>query len=273
MRIRSFGALALLCALIIPISANRATAQSSEKPTQYTYVSEWGVPRAMWGDYLKGEAADIDLMKKGIADGTITGFGSFAVLTHQVDGMTHGTWFQATSIANLLKFLEVLRNAPGATDAPLAAAKHADFILQSRDYAGHSGTFTNGILRVGHWAPRPGASDADGKILKATMVPMLDKLLADGALHSYTIDSEAIHTAPLGTSLHRYRCERSRGHRQVRRRDRSRGKEQSRRMGCSSGNIRSKGTLRLSRESRRDEPQIALGSAASRSFHLRSTPL
>ncbi len=199
MRIRSFGALALLCALVIPIGANRATAQSSEKPTQYAYVSEWGVPRAMWGDYLKGEAADTELMKKGMADGTITGFGSFAILTHQVDGMTHGTWFQATSIANLLKFLEVLRAAPGATDAPLAAAKHADFILQSRDYAGHSGTFTNGILRVGHWAPRPGSSDADGKILKSTMVPMLDKLLADGAIHSYTIDSEAIHTEPLGT--------------------------------------------------------------------------
>ena len=71
--------------------------------------------------------------------------------------------------------------------------------MQSRDYAGHSGTFTNGILRVGHWAPRPGSSDADGKILKSTMVPMLDKLLADGAIHSYTIDSEAIHTEPLGT--------------------------------------------------------------------------
>ena len=64
MRIRSFGALALLCALVIPISANRVTAQSSEKPTQYAYVSEWGVPRAMWGDYLKGEAADNELMKK-----------------------------------------------------------------------------------------------------------------------------------------------------------------------------------------------------------------
>ena len=201
MRIRSIGALALLCALIIPISADRATAQSqsSEKPTQYTYVSEWTVPRAMWGDYLKGEAADIDLMKKGVADGVITGFGTFAVLNHQEGEPTHGTWFNATSMANLLKFLETLRNAPGATDAPLAASKHWDYILQSHDYAGHSGTFNNGILRVGRWAPHPGATDADGKILKATMVALLDKLLADGALHAYTIDTESIHTAPVGT--------------------------------------------------------------------------
>jgi hypothetical protein len=199
MRIRSFGALTLLCALIIPISANRASAQSSEKPVRYTYVSEWGVPRAMWGDYLRGETADNELMKKALSDGVITGYGSFAILNHGEAGWTHGTWFDATSMANLLKFLETLRNAPDATAAPLAAAKHADYILQSHDYAGHSGTFTNAILRVGHWAPRPGAEDADGKILRATMVPLLDKLVADGTLHSYTIHTEELHTQPIGT--------------------------------------------------------------------------
>jgi hypothetical protein len=200
MRIRSIGALAVLCALIVPISADRATAQSKEKPAQYTYVSEWTVPRAMWGDYLKGEAADNDLMKKGMSDGVITSFGSFAVLTHQEGEPTHGTWFSASSVSNLLKFLETLRNAPDATAAPLAAAKHWDFIVESKDYGGHAGTFTNGYLRVGRWVPRPGSTDTDG-ILRATMVPLLDKLVADGALHTYTIDKENIHTAndPLGT--------------------------------------------------------------------------
>lgn len=201
MHIRSICTLALLCALVAPFSADRALAQSqsADKPAQYTYVSEWAVPRAMWGDYLKGEAADIDLMKKGVADGVITGFGTFAVLTHQEGEPTHGTWFNATSIANILKFLETLRNAPGSTDAPLAASKHWDYILESHDYAGHSGTFNNGILRIGRWTPAPGAVDPGGKILKATMVSVLDKLLADGALHAYTIDTEAVHTAPVGT--------------------------------------------------------------------------
>jgi len=199
MRIRSIGALALLCALVVPISADRATAQSkSEKPAQYTYVSEWTVPRAMWGDYLKGEAADTELMKKGMADGLITGFGSFAVLTHQEGEPTHGTWFNASSVSNLMKFLETLRNAPGATDAPLAASKHWDFVLETHDYASHSGTFTNGYLRVGRWESRPGSGDADG-LLRATMVPLLDKLVADGALHAYSIDRQNIHTESLGT--------------------------------------------------------------------------
>lgn len=138
-------------------------------------------------------------MKKGVADGVITSFGSYAILNHGEAGWTHGTWFDATSMANLLKFLETLRNAPDATAAPLAAAKHADFILQSRDYAGHSGTFNNGILRVGRWLPRPGSDDSDGKILKATMVPLLDKLMADGALHGYAIHTEELHSEPIGT--------------------------------------------------------------------------
>jgi hypothetical protein len=200
MRIRSIGAFALLCALIVPISADRATAQSKEKPPQFTYVSEWTVPRAMWGDYLKGDAADNDLMKKAMSDGVITSFGSFAVLTHQEGEPTHGTWFSASSVSNLLKFLETLRNAPDATAPALAAAKHWDFVLESHDYAGHSGTFTNGYLRVGRWAPRPDSGDLEG-LLKATMVPLLDKLVADGALHTYTIDRENIHTGngPLGT--------------------------------------------------------------------------
>jgi hypothetical protein len=63
MRIRSVGILLVLCALtFVPLTANRASAQSqsSEKPPLYTYVSEWTVPRAMWAEYLKGDAADND---------------------------------------------------------------------------------------------------------------------------------------------------------------------------------------------------------------------
>jgi hypothetical protein len=200
MRIRSCIAVASLCALtLVPLSANRASAQSqtTEKPVQYTYVSEWTVPRAMWADYLKNDAADVDQMKKALADGTITSFGAYAVINHQEGLPTHGSWFTASSLSNLLKVLEGVRNAPNAVAPPLAAAKHWDYILSSRNYNGHSGTFTNGYLRVGRWAPK--ASDPDGKLLKATMVPLLEKLLADGALHSYQIDQEDVHSTTPGT--------------------------------------------------------------------------
>src|ERR1700682_2573332 len=201
MRSRFFGFQVLLCAFTLTLlCANGLWSQSrsAEKPASYTYVSQWAVPRAMWADYQKIAAIDNDIMKKSVADGTLTSFGSFSVLNHQEGEATHGTWFSASSMANILKALEVVRTAPAAVAPPLAASKHWDYILSSRDYNGHSGTFTNGYLRVGNWRPKAGSNDPDGKIMKATMVALLEKLLADGALHFYSIDTETIHSADPG---------------------------------------------------------------------------
>lgn len=189
-----------VCALaLMTLAANQASAQSksAEKPPLYTYVSEWSVPRAMWGDYLKNEAEDNDMLKKAVSDGTLISYGSYTVLNHQEGQPTHGTWFSAGSMANILKFLEGLRATPGATSAPLAAAKHWDYIMESRNYNSHAGTFTNAYLRVGNFRTKSG-SDPDGKILKATLTPLLEKLLSDGAIHGYQIDEESIHSTDPG---------------------------------------------------------------------------
>ena len=205
MRIRAGLALVcpLVCAAAFLLAATPARAQSmaTEKPAIYTYVSEWAVPRAMWADYKKEDDADLEAMKKAFSDGTIISYGSFAVLNHQEGQPTHGTWFSATSMANLMKFLEGLRSSPGATAPVLAASKHWDFILTSTEHSGHSGTFTNGYLRVARWPSRAGSSDPEGKIQRATMVSILEKLLADGAIHSYTIDEEVVHSEDPGTAF------------------------------------------------------------------------
>jgi len=185
------------------VAARPATAQNApaEKPAVYTYVSEWAVPRAMWADYKKEDDADLDAMKKAMAEGAIVSYGSFAVINHQEGAPTHGSWFTATSMANLMKVLEGLRSAPGATAPVLAASKHWDYILTSREHNGHAGTFTNGYLRVARWPAKGGGSDPDGKIQRATIVGVLEKLLAAGALHSYTIDEEVVHSDEPGTTF------------------------------------------------------------------------
>jgi hypothetical protein len=199
------AALVLLACTAGPVAAKGPTsagqAAAAEKTPVYTYVSEWTVPRAMWADYKKEDEADVDAMKKGVADGTLISFGTFTVLNHQEGEPTHGSWFSATSMANLMKFLEGLRTAPGATAPVLAASKHWDYILSSTIHNGHSGTFTNGYLRVARWPAKAGGNDPDGKIIKATMVAILEKLFADGALHSYTIDQETIHSEDPGTTF------------------------------------------------------------------------
>jgi hypothetical protein len=196
------GFVVLVCLLALPgFYGGSVVAQSAatEKPTVFTYVAEWTVPRAMWADYQKQEDGNLDGMKKAVTDGTIISFGDFAVLNHQEGEPTHGSWFTATSMANLMKVLEARRSAPAATSPVLAASKHWDYILSSTIHNGHSGTFTNGYLRVARWPAKAGANDADGKILKSTMVAVLEKLFADGALHSYTIDQEIVHSEDPGT--------------------------------------------------------------------------
>lgn len=198
MRTRLVGNVSVLGVLaLVMLSGEPAWAQAggTEKPAQYTYVSTWAVPRAMWGDYQKNQAADNEAMSKAVSDGTLVSFGSYSVLNHQEGQPTHGSWFSARSMANLMKVLEGVRSAPDATAPVLVASKHWDYILASHDYNAHSGAFKNGYLRVGAWSYKPGASDPGGKIMKATMVATLEKLLAEGALHSYQIDLERVHSA------------------------------------------------------------------------------
>jgi hypothetical protein len=188
----------LCCLLALGLassSAALAQSASAEKPPVYTYVSEWAVPRAMWADYQKQMSREDEAVKKAMADGTLIAYGSYSVLNHQEGQATHGSWFSANSLANIIKFLEQLRASPDSTSPALAASKHWDYILRSENYNYHSGNFSNGYLRVSNWSYKPGANDPDGKILKSTMVAMLEKLMAEGALHGYQVDEEDVHSA------------------------------------------------------------------------------
>jgi hypothetical protein len=198
MRERMAGVCIAICTCLVGLvmmNVEATLAQTAaEKPPMYTYVAEWTVPRAMWADYDKQEVAGNDAMKKLVADGTLVSYGNFAVLNHQEGAPTHGSWFSASSMTNLMKVLEGLRSANTATSPVFAASKHWDYILSSRDYNAHSGTFTNGYLRVATWMGKAGTSDPGEKIRKASIVALLEKLLADGALHAYTIDEETVHS-------------------------------------------------------------------------------
>jgi hypothetical protein len=198
MRKRIAGLCVIVClctGVAVGLSVQRAAAQAAaEKPAVYTFVMEWDVPRAMWPEYEKQMTTTGDILKKSVEDGTLLGYGMFSVVTHQEGGPNHGTWMTASSIASLMKVLDVLRASPVSTSPVVSASKHSDYLVSSRDYAVHSGTFTNGYLRVATWVGKADANDPGGKIEKASMVALCEKLMADGALHAYSIDREVIHT-------------------------------------------------------------------------------
>lgn len=188
------SALALSGLCIVPASAQNS--QVKEKPPLYTYVSNWQIPRAHWADMAKGEDATKPILDKALSDGTIVGYGSDENLVHRPDGYTHDDWWSSMSMAGLLKVLNQFYTS-GNSDTPAlqTATKHEDAVLVSRYYNWHSGSYQNAELQVALYRLKAGApDDAVDMLSKTLVVPLMEKLLSDGTVVEYEIDTEAVHT-------------------------------------------------------------------------------
>ncbi|MGA9391952.1 MAG: hypothetical protein WBV69_16080 [Candidatus Sulfotelmatobacter sp.] len=185
----------LALGVVCPLQAQTA---GKSKPEVFTYVATWAVPRAQWGDMVKLDEQDRPLLDKLVADGTIIGYGAYTNLIHQEGEPTHGTWFTATSEGNLLKALEAIYAQPGSVGAPVqGASKHWDQILSGDIYNYKAGA-SAGYLTWSQWEVKPGQMHAYVELTKSVFVPILEKLLADGAITSYGQLSEDYHTGKMG---------------------------------------------------------------------------
>ena len=193
-------ALLSLCAL----TANAQNSEVKEKPPMYSYVADWQIPRAHWGEMAKSGDADKAILDKALADGTIVGYGSDENLLHRPDGYTHDDWWSSMSMAGLLKVLEQLSSAGNTTTSVLeTATKHEDEIVVSRYYNRHSGPYKDGILQVASYQLKDGAPDDAIELISGNLVaPVMEKLLADGTILEYEIDTQAVHSdAPGGFAI------------------------------------------------------------------------
>jgi hypothetical protein len=195
------GVCALALAVAAAVPARAQTSEVKEKPPMYTYVGNWAIARAQWGDMDKQSAANQKNMEKALADGTIVGYGTDMNMIHQTDGPTHDDWWSSMSMAGLLAVLEQAYKSGNATSPVLAGAtKHWDGLYVSRYYNWHSGSWKDVYTRVATYKLKPDApNDAVDILSKNLFVPLLEKLLAEGAIHEYEIDTEAIHTEAPGT--------------------------------------------------------------------------
>jgi hypothetical protein len=189
--------LALIAAGTVPA---RAQDEPKEKPPMYTYIGNWNIPRAQWADMEKADAADQKVMEKALADGTIVGYGTDLTIVHQLDGATHDSWWSAMSMAGLLSVLDKFYKNGSSTSSVLASAtKHWDNIAVSRYYNWHSGPYKGAYTRAAMYKLKPDAPDHAVDILsKNLFVPLMEKLLADGTILEYEVDTEAIHTEAPG---------------------------------------------------------------------------
>jgi len=197
--------LAAVCALALSAvccaPALAQMAEVKEKPPMYSYVAFWNVPRPQWADMQKQYDSEEKLLDKALGAGTIVAYGEDLTLIHTAEGATHDSWFSAMSMAGLLNVLDQVYKTGTPTAPVLASAtKHWDGIYVSRYYNWHSGSWKDAYTRVGSYKLKADApDDALDTLSKHLFVPLLEKLLADGAIHEYEIDTEAIHTESPGT--------------------------------------------------------------------------
>jgi len=196
----SWRFLAVLCAFaavaVCAVPACAQAAEVKEKPPMYSYVAFWNIPRAQWADMEKNNLADQKVLDKAVASGTIVGYGDDMNLIHQPDGASHDDWWSAMSMAGLLNVLDQFYKSGTPTAPVLAnATKHWDQIYVSRYYNWHSGTWKDVYTHASSYKLKPDApADAVDTLSKSLIVPLMEKLLAEGAIHEYEVDTEAIHT-------------------------------------------------------------------------------
>lgn len=184
----------VVCALILTfglLSTPTGAQEMQEQKPLFTYVAMWGVPRAQWGDMAKLAADRKAMMDSMVADGLLVGYGTFENRIHSDGGYTHGSFFQATSLGNILKALEKIYAQPSAVTAPAqAASKHMDYLMISHTHGNSTYTHTTGYLRVISAQVKPGHGDDFAAAFRRYVVPVYDKLLADGTIVSYQLDWE-----------------------------------------------------------------------------------
>lgn len=173
------------------------TPEVKEKPRMYTYESWWVIPRARWGDVDKANAgSNQKILAPALAADTLLGYGDDENLVHTADGFTHDGWWQAKSMAALLKVLDAFYQSGGATASVLlSSTKHWDGVYVSRFYNWKAGSWKGAYGRASTYKLKADAPDnAVETLSKNVFVPLLEKLLADGAIVEYEIDEETIHT-------------------------------------------------------------------------------
>ncbi|MGB8769138.1 MAG: hypothetical protein WCC92_05965 [Candidatus Korobacteraceae bacterium] len=200
-RIVFAGLCTLAMAVVCAAPAGAQMSEVKEKPPMYSYVGFWNIPRAQWAEMEKADAADQTVLDKAVASGTIVAYGSDVNLVHQPDGATHDDWWSAMSMAGLLNVLDQFyKNGSSTSPVLISATKHWDAIYVSRYYNWHPGSWKDAYTHGSSYKLKASAPDNAVEMLSRSMVgPLLEKMLADGTIHEYEIDTEAIHTEAPGT--------------------------------------------------------------------------
>jgi hypothetical protein len=172
------------------------SAEVKDKPPLYTYEAYWAVPRSKWAEFEKVNPAQQKVLEKAIASGELVAFGSDSAVLHDAEGATHDNWWQSLSMAGTLAVLDDIEKADGgATPVLNSVTKHWDNLWVSHFYNWHAGSWQGAYSHAIFYPLKADApDDAVDVLAKNLLVPLLEKLLADGTIVEYEIDEQAVHS-------------------------------------------------------------------------------
>ena len=98
----------------------------------------------------------------------------------------------------LLKALEAIYTLPEVASPVFAASKQWDFFMGSRLHNARSGKFQGGYLAGAGFDAKPGHAHEFEELIKNNLVPVFEKLPADGAVTSYSVAGEVFHSEKPG---------------------------------------------------------------------------
>jgi hypothetical protein len=137
---------------------------------------------------------DQKILDKAFANGGIVAYGNDNAALHDVDGATHDSWWSSMSMAGTLAVLEEFEKSSGSTAVLASATKHWDNMWVSKYYNWHPGSWKGAYTYSAIYQLKVDApDDAVDTIAKTLIVPLMEKLLADGTIVEYEIDEQAIH--------------------------------------------------------------------------------
>lgn len=181
--------LTLLC--LLAAAPMVALAQQQEPPI-FTFVAEWDVPRAQWGDYTAfGEKNARPVQDRLAADGTLMNWGNYATTVHEEKGITHGVWYTAHSVAGIEKALgEFLKLPPNPA---VFGARHQDYLLRSLIHRGRATSASSAYLWVSITVVQPGKGQQWREHWEKYSKPTYDELFSNGTISEYTVYVEHVH--------------------------------------------------------------------------------
>jgi hypothetical protein len=180
-----------------------AVAQEPDGTMVFARVAQWQIARPHWDAYeANAKKNEVPVLEKLLADGVITEYALGRNVVHTPDGYSHVTWFASKTLAGLESALAAVVAAQaklpaaeqrrGNTD--FAGSKHSDAIVRSRVIKGKATTLTSGYAYVSMDLIQPGKVSAYNERLEKQGRQPLDALFASGAVTSFGIDQEFVHT-------------------------------------------------------------------------------